>query len=102
MDTNDAVQALKELGHVHRLKIFKRLVKSGYDGLPVGEIREEVGIPHSSMTHHIASLVRAGLIIQKREGRILRCIPQYQRLWDLIDFLQEECCVDQKCNRIDK
>ena len=98
MDINDAALALKELGHTHRLQIFKHLVKSGYSGLPVGKLRDKLEIPHSSMTHHIGSLVRAGLIIQKREGRILRCIPQYKKLWELIDLLQEECCIDQESN----
>lgn len=93
MDVDHVAKILRELGHPHRLRVFKRLVKAGFDGLPVGSLREELDIPHSSMTHHIASLVNAGLIEQKREGRILRCIPQYGRLWDVIAFLQSECCV---------
>ncbi len=95
MQIDDAAKVLKELGHSHRIKIFKRLVKSGYEGLPVGVLREDLDIPHSSMTHHIASLVSAGLITQEREGRILRCVPQYNRLWEVIEFLQDECCADQ-------
>ncbi len=96
MNLDEAAKTLKELGHPHRLTIFKRLVRSGYAGLPVGKLTEELDMPNSSMTHHIASLVSAGLIIQEREGRILRCVPQYQRLWDVIDFLKEECCMDEE------
>lgn len=95
MEVGDAAKVLKELGHPHRLRIFKRLVKAGFEGLPVGVLREELDIPPSSMTHHIASLISAGLIAQKREGRVLRCIPKYHRLWQVISFLQEECCVDE-------
>ncbi|WP_166417135.1 ArsR/SmtB family transcription factor [Cochlodiniinecator piscidefendens] len=95
MEIEDAAKVLKELGHVHRLQIFKRLVRSGFDGLPVGVLREDLDIPNSSMTHHVASLLKAGLIVQEREGRVLRCVPQYQRLWDVIGFLQDECCADQ-------
>ena len=94
MDVEDAATVLKELGHPHRLKIFRRLVKSGFDGLPVGVLRDELGIPNSSMTHHIASLVKAGLIVQERDGRILRCVPQYPRLWNVISFLESECCLE--------
>lgn len=93
MEIDDAAKVLKELGHPHRLKIFKRLVKAGFDGLPVGVLRDELGIPNSSMTHHIASLLSAGLITQERQGRILQCIPKYERLWHVIAFLQDECCV---------
>ncbi|KIC21055.1 ArsR/SmtB family transcription factor [Leisingera sp. ANG-Vp] len=96
MDVDEIAKVLKELGHPHRLRIFKRLVKSGFDGLPVGVLREDLDIPHSSMTHHVASLVEAGLIKQQREGRILRCVPQYGRLWDVIAYLQSECCLDER------
>ncbi|KIC38583.1 ArsR family transcriptional regulator [Ruegeria sp. ANG-R] len=94
MDVDDAALVLKELGHPHRLRIFKRLVKSGFDGLPVGTLRDELDIPNSSMTHHVASLVKAGLIIQERDGRTLRCVPQYPRLWNVISFLESECCLE--------
>ncbi len=95
MELDDAAKALKELGHSHRLQIFRRLVKAGFEGLPVGVLKDDLDIPNSSLTHHIASLVSAGLIIQKREGRVLRCIPQYKKLWAVIAFLQEECCADE-------
>ncbi|MGR3711684.1 MAG: ArsR/SmtB family transcription factor [Shimia sp.] len=94
MDVDDAAKVLKELGHPNRLKIFKMLVKFGVEGAPVGTLSEGLGIPNSSMTHHVASLVSAGLIEQEREGRVLRCVPKYQRLWDVIAFLQDECCAD--------
>ena len=101
MNIDDAAKILKELGHPHRLQIYKRLVKAGFEGLPVGVLRDELGIPNSSMTHHIASLLSADLIKQERRGRTLQCIPKYQRLWHVIAFLQDECCVpedQQKAN----
>ncbi|MES0882464.1 ArsR/SmtB family transcription factor [Roseibium sp. SCP14] len=96
MDVEEVARVLKDLGHPLRLRIFKRLVKAGFDGLPVGILREDLEIPHSSMTHHVAALVDAGLIHQQREGRVLRCVPQYGRLWDVIAFLQSECCLDER------
>jgi len=101
MDVDDVAKVLKDLGHPHRLRIFKRLTRSGLDGLPVGVLREDLDIPHSSMTHHVAALVNAGLIEQVREGRILRCVPKYGRLWDVIAFLQSECCVEDRGRQID-
>lgn len=95
MDFDEVASVLKDLGHPHRLRIFKRLVKAGFNGLPVGVLREDLGIPNSSMTHHISSLVKAGLIVQERRGRVLQCVPKYGRLWDVISFLQSECCVDE-------
>lgn len=98
MDVEEVAMVLRELGHPHRLRIFKHLVKAGYGGLPVGVLREELNIPHSSMTHHVASLVSVGLIERQREGRILRCVPQYERLWAVTEFLQSECCVNDVDN----
>lgn len=91
----DIAKALKELGHPIRLGIFRRLVRSGYQGLAVGTLQEELGIPGSTLSHHIASLVSAGLLSQRREGRVLYCVPEYDRLNAVIDFLQEECCQDE-------
>ena len=87
---DDTARALKELGHPVRLSIFRRLVRSGYQGLAVGTLQEELGIPGSTLSHHIASLVSAGLLSQRREGRVLYCVPEYDRLNGVIEFLREE------------
>ena len=97
MEIDQAANALKELGHSTRLTIFKLLVKAGSEGLPVGEIQEQLNIPNSTLSHHISKLVLVNLIKQRRDGRTLYCIPQYDNLSKLIHFLQDECCVDQKC-----
>lgn len=91
---DDTAKALKELGHPVRLTIFRRLVRSGYQGLAVGTLQEELGIPGSTLSHHIASLVSAGLLSQRRQGRVLYCVPEYDRLNGVIEFLREECCQD--------
>jgi len=93
MELEKAADALKELGHPTRLRIFKLLVKAGHKGLPVGQIQEALNTPNSTLSHHIAKLVSVNLIQQQRDGRVLYCIPQYQSLNDLIAFLNDECCV---------
>jgi len=93
MDTDWVAKAFKELGHPFRLTIFRYLVKSRHQGLPVGGLQQVLDIPNSTLSHHISALVAAGLIQQQREGRTLYCIPQYQTLNNLITFLLEECCV---------
>ena len=96
MELDVLAKALKELGHPTRLAIFKRLVKSGYQGLAVGVIQEELDIPGSTLSHHISSLVSAGLITQRREGRTLFCVVEYARLEAVINFFQDECCADMQ------
>ncbi|MTI11921.1 ArsR/SmtB family transcription factor [Sansalvadorimonas verongulae] len=94
MNIEDMAKAMKELGHPTRLTIFKRLVKAGYQGLAVGDVQEELGIPGSTLSHHLSSLASAGLISQRREGRTLFCVAEFKRLESVVCFLQEECCLD--------
>ena len=95
MDIELAAKALKELGHVTRLRIFKALVRAGKQGVAVGAIQEELDIPGSTLSHHLSSLMAAGLIAQRREGRVLYCVAQYEQLNAVIGFVQDACCIDE-------
>lgn len=96
MDIEVVAKALKELGHPTRLAIFKRLVKSGEQGIAVGVVQEELSIPGSTLSHHISSLASAGLIKQRREGRTLFCVVEYDKFLSVISFLEDECCSDEQ------
>lgn len=98
MKINDVAKALKELGHPTRLSIYKSVVKAGHQGIAVGGIQAQLGIPGSTLSHHLSSLASAGLISQRREGRTLFCVAEYQCLEGVISFLQDECCADE-CQR---
>ncbi|KXF80427.1 ArsR/SmtB family transcription factor [Enterovibrio coralii] len=98
MNIESVAKALKELGHPTRLTIFKRLVKAGHNGIAVGVVQEELGIPGSTLSHHLSSLMSAGLITQRREGRVLYCTPEYDQLEGVLAFLRDECCRDETCN----
>ncbi len=95
MNIDGAAKALKELGHPTRLAIYRLLVKAGHHGAAVGVVQEALGVPGSTLSHHLKGLEAAGLITQRREGRTLFCVAQYEQLDAVIGFLQEECCIDQ-------
>ncbi|MBJ7537187.1 ArsR/SmtB family transcription factor [Marinomonas transparens] len=95
MEIEIAAKRLAELGHSTRLKIFRYLVRGGKQGVPVGEIQAALGVPGSTLSHHITRLVSVGLVMQKRDGRTLYCVPQYKELDGLIAFLKEECCINE-------
>jgi ArsR family transcriptional regulator, arsenate/arsenite/antimonite-responsive transcriptional repressor len=97
MENALAAKRLAELGHNTRLLIFRYLVKVGMEGAPVGQIQEKLGIPASTLSHHINRLVSVGLIRQVREGRTLYCVPQFEVLRELIEFLLSECCSEGRC-----
>jgi len=93
MDLVEAATCLEKLGSPTRLEVFRLLVRAGPDGLPVGEVQSRLQVPASTLSHHIAHLVNAGLVTQVREGRVLHCLPNFDLMDELVYFLTSECCV---------
>lgn len=94
MDIETAAKALKELGHPIRLSIYKQIIRSGCQGLAVGSLQKKLAIPGSTLSHHITSLMSAQLVSQRREGRTLFCVAEFETLQAVMTFLQNECCID--------
>jgi ArsR family transcriptional regulator, arsenate/arsenite/antimonite-responsive transcriptional repressor len=92
MQIEKAAKCLAELGNSSRLSAFRLLVQAGPDGLPVKDIQTHLGIPQSTLSHHIAHLVSAGLVSQTREGRVLRCRVEYEKIQEVLSFMLEDCC----------
>ncbi|MCG8358185.1 MAG: metalloregulator ArsR/SmtB family transcription factor [Kiloniellales bacterium] len=92
MNLNQAARCLEKLGNPTRLEIYRLLVRAGPEGLPVGALQEHLEIPASTLSHHVSHLVNAGLVHQAREGRVLRCTPNFKLMDELVGFLTEECC----------
>lgn len=88
----DTARSLAALGHEARLTVFRLLVRAGPDGLPVGEIGQHTGLPASTLAHHLRSLVDAGLVVQVRQGREVRCSVDFAAMRGTLDFLTSECC----------
>ncbi|MEX0584664.1 MAG: helix-turn-helix transcriptional regulator [Natronospirillum sp.] len=87
-----AAAQLSELGHPTRLRLYRLLVRAGHTGMPVADLQQRLAVPGSTLSHHLSRLIAVGLVRQVREGRVLRCYAQYDRLNRLIGYLQEECC----------
>ena len=99
MENEIAAKKLAELGHITRLSIFRYLVKVGGQGASVGQIQEALNVPGSTLSHHISRLVSVGLVKQVRESRTLYCIPQFDVLDELVEFLRSECCTKADCRQ---
>lgn len=89
-----AALAFAALGAPQRLGVLEVLVRAGPEGLPIGVLGTRSGVTGSTLTHHVKSLVQAGLVVQTREGRIIRCTVAYEQLEMLSDFLLAQCCAD--------
>ena len=97
MNIETAARQLEALGNPTRLRIYRTLVRAGHGGLAVGQVQERVGLPASTLSHHIRRLVDQGLVRQERAGTSLICHAEYSVMTALLGFLAEECCADQGC-----
>jgi ArsR family transcriptional regulator, arsenate/arsenite/antimonite-responsive transcriptional repressor len=66
------------LGAEPRLQILRLLLAAHPSGMVVGEVQEELGIPASTLSHHLEKLKQVGLV-----NDVLR---------EVLNFLYEECC----------
>lgn len=92
MDAAGTVEALGALAHEHRLAIYRLLVEAGLGGMSAGEIAERIGLVPSSLTFHVQSLQRAGLITQRRVGRQLFYSADFGTMNELVHYLTKNCC----------
>ena len=90
--TSPTARALAALGHDARLSIFRLLVKAGEGGLRVGDIGDHLGLPPSTLAHHLSALVDAGLVLQDRQGREVFNRVDFPAMRRVLDFLTSECC----------
>lgn len=87
-----AVDALGALAHETRLSVFRALVKAGSDGMIAGAIAELQRVPPSTMSHHLATLERAGLVQSERESRLIHYRADFAGMRRLLAFLMQDCC----------
>lgn len=92
MELHTAAECLEALGSPHRLGIYRLLVQSGPAGMSVGEINGVLDMPASTLSHHIAKLIKHDLISQERESRNLVCCCNYGKMDELLRYLSENCC----------
>jgi DNA-binding transcriptional ArsR family regulator len=92
METLHAARCLEALGSPTRLEIYRLLVQAGPGGAVVGDLQARLGIPASTLSHHLSRLVRVGLISQERHSRTLVCRANYARMTGLLGYLSDNCC----------
>jgi ArsR family transcriptional regulator len=97
MKATEAVDALGALAQEHRLALFRLLVQAGPDGMAAGGIATALEIPNSSLSFHLATLSRAGLIRQQRQHRSLIYSADYDAMNALVGYLMENCCAGAAC-----
>jgi DNA-binding transcriptional ArsR family regulator len=80
------------LGTEPRLRILRLLLAAHPEGMVVGEMLTELGIPASTLSHHLDRLKSEELVTVQRESTYLRYTANTQTLQELLTFLYAECC----------
>src|ERR1700683_3339699 len=97
MEKKAAIGALGALAQETRLDLFRLLVTVGPEGLPAGVIADRLGVLPASLSFHLAQLVHAGLITQRRLSRQLIYSAEYGAMNALLAYLNANCCGQGAC-----
>jgi ArsR family transcriptional regulator len=84
------------MGTEPRLRIMQLLLSAHPDGLVVGEIQSELGIPNSTLSHHLEKLKNEELVKVRRDSTFLWYTANTEALEELLGFLYAECCTRNK------
>jgi len=80
------------LGAEPRLQIMRLLLSAHPTGMVAGEIQEELGIPASTLSHHLEKLRQVELVQVRRASTFLWYKANTEALQEVLGFLYEECC----------
>jgi ArsR family transcriptional regulator len=90
------------MGTEARLRIVQLLLKAHPEGLVVNEIQSELGIPGSTLSHHLDKLRNEGLVNVRRESTFLRYTANTDSLRELMQFLYAECCTMNQVVKVEE
>ena len=57
----------------------------------MGELRDRLEINGSTLSNYLSNLMKVNLVIQVREGKAIRCFPNYEVFDEAINFVCENC-----------
>jgi len=84
------------MGTEPRLRIMQLLLSAHPEGLVVGDIQTELGIPSSTLSHHLEKLKSEDLVSVRRDSTFLWYTANTESLQELLGFLYSECCTRNK------
>jgi DNA-binding transcriptional ArsR family regulator len=83
---------LAALGHPARLLVLRAVLRGPSDGVPAGELQREVAVPASTLSYHLDTLSRCGLVTSARDGKLIRYAASRTGLLEVLQFLVGGCC----------
>ena len=92
MENKDVIAALSALAQTTRLETFRLLVRHEPNGVPAGEIARMMDVPQNTMSAHLATLSRAGLVRSERQSRSIIYRADLEGFREMTLFLIKDCC----------
>ena len=92
MDQPAAIDAFAALAHPTRLEVFRLLIQQAPVAVPSLTIADRLGAKPSTLSGHLSTLKRAGLVEATRHQREIRYTADLSSINALISFLLSECC----------
>lgn len=84
------------MGTESRLRIMRLLLSAHPQGKIAGDVGAELGIPASTLSHHLDKLKNEDLVNVRRESTFLWYSANADALQELLGFLYAECCTRNK------
>ena len=92
MKQKDAVKSLSAMAHDGRLKLLRRLIQAGPEGMLAGDLARFANIGATTASAQLLVLANAGLVHSQRNGREVRYFAAYDQMRGLLSFLLVDCC----------
>lgn len=89
------------MGTEARLRIMRLLLEAYPDGMVAGDLQSELGIPPSTLSHHLDKLKNEDLVTVRSEGTYLWYAANTEAVQELLTFLYAECCTRSKAIKPD-
>ena len=90
------------MGNDARLRIMRLLLTAHPKGMIVGDIQKDLGIPKSTLSHHLERLKNEKLVQVRRNGTFLWYTADIDVLQKILTFLYAECCSRNHSVHIDR
>ena len=95
LDEASVIEGLGSLAQPTRLAAVRRLLAIYPRSLSAGEIARFCDVPHNTMSTHLATLTRAGLVTVTKQGRVMNYSADPRNFRGLVGFLARDCCDGQ-------
>jgi protein-tyrosine-phosphatase/DNA-binding transcriptional ArsR family regulator len=92
MDETGAIDRLASLAQPTRLAVVRRLLAAYPGCVTAGDLARACRAPHNTMSTHLSTLIRAGLVQVERAGRTMNYRADVKAFRGLVTFLSSDCC----------